>query len=301
MINERVTITVFTPTYNRSNTLNRVYESLTKQTYNNFEWVIVDDGSTDNTKELVKTFCENADFPITYCYQQNAGKHNAINKGVTLAKGDMFIIADSDDSFIPESLETFVNCWNQIEESKKESIAGITCRCIDENGQLIGKNPIPNPYLDANELEAKFIYKFNYEMWGMIKLDILKEYPFPSVSGLRFYPECVIWNKIARKYRMRYVNYGLRLYYVDQENATTHDKSSTRAKENYYLWLHYINDIFDYFKYDKKLFLKAFIGITRDGFLSGRNLSEIIKDVNSWYKKIFVLFGSCIGRLLACR
>ena len=101
-------ITVFTPTYNRGNLLNRLYQSLCKQKNKEFEWVIVDDGSTDETSSVIKMIqdkhaCEN--FPIHYYKKENGGKHTAVNMGVQKAHGDLFFIADSDDILPSEALQ----------------------------------------------------------------------------------------------------------------------------------------------------------------------------------------------------
>ncbi len=109
-------ITIFTPTYNRAYSLPRLYESLKKQTYNNFEWVLVNDGSTDNTDEIVKPWLNDNVITINYIKQENGGKHRAINKGVEVAKGDYFFIVDSDD-FLPEKSLELVQ--QHIEEIKK--------------------------------------------------------------------------------------------------------------------------------------------------------------------------------------
>lgn len=97
--------TVFTPTFNRAHTLHRVYDSLGQQSFRNFEWLVVDDGSTDNTEQLVRDWKSNSDFPIRYEKQANSGKHVAINKAARLAKGALFLIADSDDAFSSEALQ----------------------------------------------------------------------------------------------------------------------------------------------------------------------------------------------------
>src|ERR1700736_1708087 len=90
--------TVFTPTYNRAHTLHRVFNSLKAQSFRDFEWVLVDDGSTDNTEELAELWIKTADFPIRYFWQKNSGKHIAYNFGIREARGQMFAVLDSDDA-----------------------------------------------------------------------------------------------------------------------------------------------------------------------------------------------------------
>ncbi|MGK6699482.1 glycosyltransferase family A protein [Acinetobacter baumannii] len=93
-----IELTIFTPSYNRAHTLHRVYESLQVQTLQNFEWIIIDDGSIDNTEDVVKDIINKSKFPIIYIKQENSGKQAAWNKAVSLAKGEYFCCLDSDDS-----------------------------------------------------------------------------------------------------------------------------------------------------------------------------------------------------------
>lgn len=101
-------VTVFTPVYNRARYLGLLYESLIEQHFHNFEWIIVDDGSTDGTREIVARFVDEGRVRIRYHYQENAGKHVAVNRGVQLAKGELFFIVDSDDTLTAHALSTIV-------------------------------------------------------------------------------------------------------------------------------------------------------------------------------------------------
>ena len=147
---------------------------------------------------------------------------------------------------------------------------------------------------DSNDIDIVIKKNCNFEMWGIIRTDILKSYPFPEPKGLKFYPEAVIWQKIARDYSTRYINRGLRYYFNDQENATTNSKS-LRYKENIFLWTHYINNVFDYAIYNQKLFIKAFIGLWRDGYLCGKKFKDILISINTCSKKIISIAFFPIG------
>lgn len=292
-------ITVFTPTYNRAKSIDRVFKSLKKQTYKNFEWIIIDDGSTDNTKQIVEKYMEDAEFDIHYFFHENHGKHYAINEAVALAKGELFLIADSDDEFISESLEIFVKEWKKIPDNRKNAYKGITCRCIDVNGNMVGNKPIPEPYIDMSEMDFKYKYGYKGELWGIIRTEVMKEFPFPILQGLKFYPESVIWDKMSEKYITRYINSSLRIIYSDQENATTVANTNNRFKENYILWKHYLNDLWNFRKYDRLSFLKAMIGINRDGILAGKNRNEIIMDIKTENVKYMVRITYLIGLFMA--
>lgn len=292
-----IKVTVFTPTFNRGNILYRVFESLCAQTFKDFEWIIIDDGSNDNTKELVNSYILQNNFPIIYRYQENSGKHIAMNRAVEIASGELFVIADSDDRFLPESLEILVNEWEKIAINKRAGFKGVTCRCLDVySNEPIGKKFIKDP-LESNDLEIIFKYKCKYDMWGILNKSVLKEYPFPEVKGLRFFPEAIIWQKIARKYKTIYINKPLLYYYKDQSNATT-ASNNKREKENIYLWKHYINDVFDYFRYDVILFLKAFIGLTRDGLLLKMSHKSIIRECNGVGRKFLCIIFIPAGTIL---
>lgn len=125
-------LTIFTPTFNRAHTLPRLYESLLNQTDYNFEWLIVDDGSSDDTSNLIETF-KDEKFPIRYIYQNNGGKHIASNVGLKAAKGDIFVVLDSDDWFYPNAVQVFNEKFKNNEDMK----ALITLDTY-ENGDVVG-------------------------------------------------------------------------------------------------------------------------------------------------------------------
>ena len=297
----KYTFTVFTPTFNRAASIHRVYESLQSQTFRDFEWLIVDDGSEDDTANLVGKWIKEADFPITYMKQNHAGKHVAWNHALQKARGGWFVIADSDDAFVPNALERLLEVWKSIPEEDAEKYRGVTCRCITDEGVVVGSTEIPTPWLDASEADAKYIHKLQYEMWGMTRTEVLKGYLNPNVAGMRFYPESIIWDKMGEKYLTRYINDSLRILYSDQSNATTVKNVNNRYKENYYLWRHILNDLKKYAFNEPLMFVKAAIGILRDGLLSERRYGQILRDVKFLSCRALVIFGSPIAWVLAKR
>ncbi len=143
-MSSKLFLTLFTPTYNRANKLHRVYDSIKSQTLLNddngyiFEWIIVDDGSNDNTKELVQKWIEESDFLIRYYYQENRGKPYATKEGIEKANGELFLICDSDDEFLPETFETFYNIWYGFSDEERDKCGGIGVLCRDQFGNRIG-------------------------------------------------------------------------------------------------------------------------------------------------------------------
>ena len=249
--------TVFTPAYNRAHTITRVYNSLKSQTYRDFEWIIIDDGSIDQTAEIIREWQHEANFPIVYRYQTNSGKHIAYNRAVQMACGELFLVIDSDDGFLPESLETLLKWWEDIPEEKREEFTGVVTLCQFEDGKICGQ-PFPKSPLDTNALDLKFKYKVRQETWGFHRIEVLKAHPFPEDETCRYVPENIIWDAIARKYKIRCINEPLRIYYQDSNNQVT--KADPRRKalvKNYFL--QFLNRDFDYFFFDPATFTKRAI------------------------------------------
>lgn len=218
-------ITVFTPTYNRAYLLPRLYESLKNQTFKDFEWLIVDDGSTDGTRDLVDGWINEELFDIRYYYQENGGKHRAINRGTLLAKGEWFFIVDSDDYLPSISLE-ISNKWMKSVEND-DSFAGV-CGLRRINGRVpraafdvIDLNPLRN-----NEL-------FRGDKAEIIKTKILKNYTFPDIPGENFCAEGLIWLGIGLRYNVRYFNEVI--YYCEylEDGLTNHSIRNRRKNPTY--------------------------------------------------------------------
>ncbi|RJV24882.1 glycosyltransferase family 2 protein [Coprococcus sp. AF18-48] len=222
-------ITVFTPTYNRAYCLTRLFESLVQQTYKDFEWVIVDDGSTDNTEELVKSLQEKrVDFPIIYKKTPNGGKHRAINRGMELITGEMVLLMDSDDWLREDALECVIKINASIPEDVKHKYAGIQGLCVHTDGEAVGKT-FDGKYVDCTAMECK-----KYNIYGdkaeIYYADVLKNYPFPEIEGEKFLTERLVWNKIAKDgYLIRYFNEGI--YFCEYlEDGLSHSGNLLYAK-----------------------------------------------------------------------
>lgn len=278
-------VTVFTPTYNRADVLHRVFDSLKAQTYRDFEWLIVDDGSADNTKAVVERFVDQGAFPIKYVYQENQGKHIATNNAVAMTESELFVIADSDDAFTANALQRLVETWDSIPDGEKKSYKGVICRCFDS----ATKEPIgvfPEKQFDSNDVDGYFKLNLAFEKWMLLRTDVMKEFPFPGAGeGLKFFPETVVWQRMGRKYKTRYIDDPLREYFRDQDNALTHVKTP-RYRENAHLWAHYVNDCMDHFGDKPGLFMKSFVGITRDNILLGKKFRHVISIPNKGWKKV---------------
>ena len=148
-------ITVLTPTFNRASLLPRLYKSLCKQTYRDFEWLVIDDGSSDHTKEILDQFVEENKISIRYYYKTNGGKHTAINLGLDVAKGEIFFIADSDDVLLPDSLSIVNAKFTAIMNDK--TFAGVCGLDVDFKGNIVGSG-LPKSVIDSNSTEIRSTY-----------------------------------------------------------------------------------------------------------------------------------------------
>jgi glycosyltransferase involved in cell wall biosynthesis len=229
--------TVFTAAFNRCETLARTYASLSAQTFLEFEWLIVDDGSVDRTSEVVNNWQQTSPFPIRYLYQRNGGKYLAHNRAVLEARGELFVVVDDDDCLVPDALERLLSHWNAISEQERPRYSGVTCLSRDQHGQLLGR-PFPLDVLDCRHYELERVGASAGEKWGFHRTAVLREFPFPEISGEKYCPEGIVWNRIGRKYLMRHVNEPLRIYFLHENNLSVHIRRllmrNPRAARLYY-------------------------------------------------------------------
>lgn len=231
-----MTVTVFTPTYNRAYILPKLYESLKKQICNDFEWLIVDDGSTDETEKIVRGWLTEETFPVRYIKQLNGGKHAAINRGVLGLKSELFFIVDSDDQLTPDAIAIIKQKYQEVRDD--DTVAGIIGMRIYPDGKRIGGEA---SFEDTICTRSDFRYKkkINGDLAEVYKTDILRKYPFPIIEGEKFCPESVVWLKIAKKYKLLFVNKGIYVceYLAD---GLTHHVDQIRIKSPHLAVVNYV-------------------------------------------------------------
>jgi glycosyltransferase involved in cell wall biosynthesis len=267
----RPVFTVFTPTRNRAHTLHRVYESLVAQTLPDFEWLVIDNESTDGTPEIMARWQAEARFPIRYIQQVNRGLTPSWNRAVAEAHGEFLVTLASDDSCNPNALERLLAIWNTIPEDKRDGFSSVTTLCVDENGKLIGK-AFPRSPLDVSALDMRYRYHITGEKWGCQRLDVLRQFPFPVVEGYTGYvPEGIVWNAIARHYKERCVNEVLRAFWLDAPVSLARPRF---AGDNAIGSLMRADDLLrhdlQYLRYAPAEFLKAAMRYSRFSFHLGR-------------------------------
>jgi glycosyltransferase involved in cell wall biosynthesis len=198
-------ITIFVPTYNRGKLLERVYESLKVQTCQDFEWVIVDDGSTDDTTSIVQSWVAENPFPIQYHRKENGGKHTAINPGVQLARGEFMVILDSDDWLTPTALERLLYLWNEIPQAKRHAFSGVVGLCSYPDETIIGDR-FPQDPLDSDAVELSYNFNIQGDKISLTRTDVMRAFPFPFENLRGLINEAMVWNRMAQRYQQRCVN-----------------------------------------------------------------------------------------------
>lgn len=228
-------ITVFTPTYNRAYIIEQLYESLSRQTYHDFEWLVVDDGSSDNTEALFRKLQDECiQFPIRYYKKENGGKCRAINYALDLAEGELFFTVDSDDYLTNDALEKLAEWEKQLPKNQK--FCGIAGNLGTSETETV------NRLFDDEYYEGTLLDRYNVvngERAIAIYTDIHKKYRYPEFEGEKFMTEAVVWNRIANDgYKMRFYNDIIWIYEYREDGLT---KSGNRLFVNnpkgYGLWL----------------------------------------------------------------
>lgn len=196
-------ITVLTPTYNREKNLYKLYNSLCVQTNKDFVWMIIDDGSTDNTKEVVNKWRDENKIEIVYIYKENGGKHTALNIGIKNINTDMTFIVDSDDWLVDNAIEIIYKYYNKYKDT--DELCGFSFLRKFPNGEINNKS------FPVNEkIESYIDSRVNGNIMGdkaeVFYTKCLKEFPFPEFPNEKFISEAVIWIKMALKYKMVHIN-----------------------------------------------------------------------------------------------
>ena len=207
-------ITVLTPAYNRGKLLQRLYESLCNQDCKDFEWLIVDDGSTDDTGERVEQMKQIADFPISYHKKENGGKHTTF-------------IVDSDDFLTGDA----ISCVNETyKKYKNESdLCGFSFLRGKPDGGYLSTSGVPQDGMKESYVECRINRSIGGDMAEVWYTHCLKEYLFPEFQGEKFLGEDIVWVRMSEKYKMRFFN---RVVYISDylEGGLTNNRRKHNIK-----------------------------------------------------------------------
>lgn len=200
MLNNAIGLTILTPTYNRADCLTKLYESLCHQTCRDFQWLVIDDGSSDNTSDVMNLFVKQNKIQIDYRKKDNGGKHTALNYSHPYIKGDYTVIVDSDDYLTNDAVEKILRKWKKYSEDA--SIAGITFqRGKPETGESFDSGIV-------GEFSSTFSEQTNKGMHGdhceTVRSDLFVKFCFPEYADERFIAEGAMWYSITKGYKVIY-------------------------------------------------------------------------------------------------
>lgn len=210
------TLTIFTPAYNRAHTLGRTYESLLRQTCDDFEWLIVDDGSKDSTKELVEGWMQEGKISIRYIYQENQGMHGAHNTAYRNIHTELNTCIDSDDYMPDDAVETIVNFWKAHGSDKYAGIVGLDCT---ENGNIIGtsfpkemkETTLSGFYAKGGKGDKKLVYR----------TEVIRQYPeYPIFEGEKYVGLAYKYMLIDQDYSLLTLNKPLVVVEYQQDGSS---------------------------------------------------------------------------------
>lgn len=175
------------------------------QTFRNFEVVVVDDGSTDNTGDIVREWIARNPFPIRYVHQENQGMHASINTAIAHAYGFLAMRLDSDDTLLPQALEHIHRRWQSIPDDDKPQFAGISGLCLNDDGTISG-DPYPHDVIDSDYLEIFTFCRMNGERREALRTEVWREFPYPRLDGERRLRSTLVLRRMAHRYKTRFVN-----------------------------------------------------------------------------------------------
>lgn len=280
------TLTIITTTYNRAYCIGQVYESLKRQDCNDFCWLVVDDGSTDNTREVIQGFIDEGIIDITYIYQPNKGMTGARNTAYAACRTELNTIIDSDDWLADGAVRKIIDFWRA---NRRDDLAGIIALDVNPQGDVIGTH-LPEDTAETTMMELFGKFKARGDKKLIYRSDISRKYPYPEIPGENFFPPSYKFFLIDQKYRMLLLNEGICV--VDyNDDSMSFDKIAQYRKcpKGFAIYYNLAQDVYPYLSKRLKNGL-MYIALSR---LNGQK--DIIK--NSRRKKL-TIFLYPIGLLL---
>lgn len=292
--------TIFTPTFNRRHTLPKVYQSLCNQTFKDFEWVIIDDGSTDNTAGLVRDWQAEDHFPIRYYYQKNSGKHIAWNKAVDVALGRYFVCADSDDEFIDDSLNIFKSAIDDIPEKEPLRFCGVTALCKFSNGSVVDKE-FPIGKIESDFIELALDENLSGERWNCVKTCLHRLFRMDESFKGSYLPESNLWLELGKYFKIRLINQPLRIYHHEPDsimNTYSAFKNSPGAR---LIGMKFLNESGKFYcNKTRKIFHERAVMYSRSSFNLGISVRNQLHELTSTTAKVLWITAVPSGLVKSC-
>ena len=298
---EAPAFTVLTPTHNRAAVITRAFESLQAQSFQAFEWLVVDDGSTDDTAMVVQACAARARFPVRYVRQSHGHKKTAFNLGVRLAAGEMLVVLDDDDELRPDTLATFWASWQGIDPAQRATHIGVVGLCAGTDGRIVG-DAFPQDVMDCRATDMYFLHRVRGEKFGCQRTAVLRDFPYPEdIPG--FVPESLIWWAIASQgWRTRFINHVVRTYHATPASLSGSQGAAHRHALGLYLlnWS-WVEQQLAYFRHAPVAFALAAARLTRFRLAVRRGPNRDVLQrypVTRWPARLLVMVMAPLGWLL---
>ena len=287
-----IPITILSPAYNKGKTIRRTFESLLHQTNYEFEWVIVNDGSTDDTQAIISTFHSDK-FPIRVFNKKNEGLNRTWNKGIKYSRGELIMRVDPDDYITEDAIEQVLRYKPLLD--KDDMLCSVVFLTKFSTGKIVGSTPIRTVHR-SNFIDYRLVEKAKGDRMEVVKRSIFEEYPMPEIEGEKFCLESVMWQNIAMHYDALYVPYPIYIREYNEASITSNLTHVMRSNPK--------GALLTYSKYIHILLLKKKDGISvghelmtnginyfRYGLCANISLFKIMKDVPVFITLLFFLPG----------
>lgn len=268
-------ITIFTPTYNRGEELLNLYSSLIKQSRMDFEWLVIDDGSTDNTEEIVKSLIEKVPFKITYVYKENGGKHTAINMALEMVKTPLLATVDNDDYLAEDALEIIAEDFFSCKD-ETELCEFIYLRKYKDNAVIGEKFPVEGI---VDPIENILNNRVKGDKFGVMITEKFIKYRFPVFNGEKFMGESVLSLQVYKdKYKVKLSNKAI---YVCEYRADGLTAAGRKLRiSNPLGGMEYANANLKIKNMKLKYKIKNVLLFVCYGLFAQKHLSDIFKEIN---------------------
>ncbi len=272
--------TIFIPTYNRAHTLPRALQSVAAQDFCDFDCLVVDDGSTDDTENLVRDWQANADFPLRYIKQENQGKHGAHNTALRHIQGYFTVILDSDDALTPAALSRFWHHWQTIPLAQRAHFAGVEGLCGHMADGRVAGSRFPEDLCDSHYLAMRLQHGVRGDKKNAVRTDVLKRYPFPCFPNERHVRPSLLWSRLAHDgHLFRYFNEVIQ-HIEYQPDGLSSDRLTLRTQNPLGMRHYFMEEANRFGKpYRKELGIKSHTNYVRYSLHAGIGLLQQAQDI----------------------
>lgn len=295
--NYKNTITFFTPTYNRSNLISRVYKCLLNQTDKRLVWILVNDGSEDNTEDIAKAILDKNELPMLFITKLNGGKHSAFETAFYEVQTEYFMCMDDDDIYSPKAVEIYLKEWNRIkQENKFERIGAIRTLTQEEGGSIVSGRPFDKSLfgtrVDQTTLVSNYVKHEYFENWTCYRTEALRSIDlFPKNYWMhfqhKFFSEGIWQGRFARKFQCRYYFIVLREYRHDTEISIIRSNKNRQHYVDMFINTKMILDEqLDYIQKSPIQLLRGIAIVSILRYKLGFSLKELLRNTNSSLLKI---------------